>query len=65
MNVHYIPVHLQPFYQKCYKTQKGMCPNAEGAYEELLSLPMFHGMTDEEFKYVISTFEGAIRAHQK
>ena len=46
VNVHYIPVHLHPFYQKNHATYKGMCPHAERAYEQILSLPIFPGMND-------------------
>lgn len=47
VNVHYIPVHLHPWYKENMSTKAGMCPVAEAAYEEILSLPMFAGMTEE------------------
>jgi len=53
VNVHYIPVHLHPFYRKRFGTEKGLCPVAETAYEQIISLPMFPGMTDEDVKTVI------------
>jgi perosamine synthetase len=46
VNVHYIPVHLHPYYRQRLGTRPGMCPVGEGAYERLLSLPMFPAMTD-------------------
>lgn len=50
--VHYIPVHLQPFYKnKGFK--KGNFPVAEKYYENCLSLPMFPSLTNEEQDYVI------------
>jgi perosamine synthetase len=55
VNVHYIPVHLHPFYRKRFDTGPGMCPVAEAAYERLLSLPMFHGMTDDDVDRVIQS----------
>ena len=48
VNVHYIPVHLHPFYREEYLTGLGLCPVAEAAYEQIISLPMFPGMSDEE-----------------
>jgi UDP-4-amino-4,6-dideoxy-N-acetyl-beta-L-altrosamine transaminase len=48
VNVHYIPVHLHPFYQERFGTRAGMCPNAEAAYESILSLPMFPDMSDDD-----------------
>lgn len=53
--VHYIPVHYHPYYQKRFGTSSGLCPVAEEAYEEILSLPMFPRMTDEEVNKVINT----------
>lgn len=47
VNVHYIPVHLQPDYQKL-GFAKGMFPESERYYEEAITLPMFPAMTDED-----------------
>jgi perosamine synthetase len=54
VNVHYIPVHLQPFYRQQFGTDSGLCPVAEAAYEQLLTLPLFPHMTDEDVDYVIA-----------
>lgn len=43
-NVHYLPVHLHPFYRERFGSAPGDCPAAEAAYSELLSLPLFPGM---------------------
>lgn len=48
VNVHYIPVHYHPFYRKKFNTAKGMCPEAEHAYERILTIPLFPGMTDDD-----------------
>lgn len=53
VNLHYIPVHLQPYYQKMGFKQ-GDFPNAENYYSNAISLPMFHGMTHEQQDEVIS-----------
>ncbi len=53
VNVHYIPVHLHPYYQKNIGTRPGMCPVAEHAYEQIVSLPMFPAMTDQDVGDVI------------
>lgn len=50
--VHYIPVHLNPFYKKM-GWKKGDFPIAELYYEKALSLPMFPTLSDEEQTYVI------------
>lgn len=54
VNVHYIPVHLHPFYIEKFHTGLGLCPVAEAAYEQIISLPMFPGMTDEDVEKVIA-----------
>jgi perosamine synthetase len=46
VNVHYIPVHLHPYYRNRFGYQGGEYPIAEDAYERSISLPMFHGMDD-------------------
>jgi perosamine synthetase len=54
VNVHYIPVHLHPYYRKRLGTGLGLCPVAEGAYERILSLPIFPRMTDNDVNVVIA-----------
>jgi len=57
VNVHYVPVHLHPCYRDRCGYKGGEFPNAESAYESLISLPMFHGMTDDDIADVISAVE--------
>jgi dTDP-4-amino-4,6-dideoxygalactose transaminase/predicted nucleic acid-binding protein len=47
VNVHYIPVHTHPYYQRLGFAW-GMFPEAEKYYQEALTLPLFPAMTDEE-----------------
>lgn len=54
VNVHYIPVHLHPYYREQFGYRGGELPIAEKAYEQSISLPMFHGMTDGDVDDVIS-----------
>ena len=53
VNVHYIPVHRHPYYSERFGYRGGEYPVAEDAYDRLISLPMFHGMTDEDVDDVI------------
>ena len=57
VNVHYIPVHLHPFYRDRFATKPGLCIAAEAAYRRLISLPMFPEMTVQDINAVISSFE--------
>ncbi|MEH6841409.1 UDP-4-amino-4,6-dideoxy-N-acetyl-beta-L-altrosamine transaminase, partial [Priestia megaterium] len=52
VNVHYIPVHLQPYYQKL-NYQKGICPKTEKLYEEIITLPLFSSMSKKDVNDVI------------
>lgn len=65
VNVHYIPVHRHPFYRERFGYRGGECPVAEDAYERLISLPMFHGMTDEDVSDVINAVERVIGRYSK
>jgi perosamine synthetase len=53
VNVHYLPVHLHSFYRERFSTGAGLCPRAEEAYEDIISLPIFPEMTDEDTNDVI------------
>ena len=60
VNVHYIPVHRHPYYRERFGYRSGEYPVAEDAYERLISLPMFHGMTDEDVEDVIRAVEKVV-----
>lgn len=53
-NVHYIPVHLHNYYRERFGYRGGEFPVAEAAYDSLLSLPMFHGMSDRDVDDVVT-----------
>jgi UDP-4-amino-4,6-dideoxy-N-acetyl-beta-L-altrosamine transaminase len=57
VNVHYIPVHLHPYYRDRFGYKGGEYPVAEAAYECLISLPMFHGMADSDMDDVIRALD--------
>lgn len=52
-NVHYVPVHLHPYYRRTLGTGEGFCPVAEAAYAEILTLPLWPGMTDGDVERVV------------
>jgi perosamine synthetase len=60
VSVHYIPVHLHPYYRAQFGHRDGECPVAEAAYERLISLPMFHGMTDADVGDVVEAVSKVI-----
>ena len=58
--VHYIPVHLQPYYREKYGYAEGKCPVAEATCEKCLSLPLFPAMTDQEVEQVIHAVQEVV-----
>ena len=64
VNVHYIPVHLHSFYREKFHAGLGLCPGAETAYEQIISLHMFPGMTDEDVENVINVMQDVILQNQ-
>lgn len=62
VNVHYIPVHLHPFYRRRFGTAPGLAPVAEAAYEEILTLPMFPTMTARDVRDVIEAVTKVVEA---
>jgi perosamine synthetase len=53
VNVHYIPVHRHPYYRDRFGYKEGAHLVAEQAYECLISLPMFHGMSNDDVDDVV------------
>jgi len=61
VNLHYIPVYLQPYYQKL-GFKLGYCPEAERYYAEIISLPIFPELTMEEQDQVVKALRTAVSA---
>jgi len=64
-SVHFIPLHLHPFYRDMYHLAADDFPAALGAYRRVISLPIYPGMTDEDVEDVIAAVEQIIGAHRK
>ena len=60
VNVHYIPVHLHPFY-KNLGFNKGDFPNSENYYDGAITIPMFTKLKKKEIKYVIQALKESIK----
>jgi UDP-4-amino-4,6-dideoxy-N-acetyl-beta-L-altrosamine transaminase len=54
VQVHYMPLHLHPFYQKKFGYKKGDFPNAENYYDRAITIPLFPKMADSDVKRVIT-----------
>ena len=64
-SVHFIPVHLHPFYRDTFGYKQGDLPNAEQLYTRILSLPLFPRMTEGDVHEVIEAVENIIGENQK
>jgi perosamine synthetase len=65
VNVHYIPVHLHPYYRERFGFRDGDFPVAEDAYSRLISLPMFHAMTVADVNDVIAAVSKVCEAYAR
>lgn len=59
VNLHYMPVHIQPYYQKL-GFSKGQFPEAEKYGEDAITLPLFPLMTDNEQEFVIKSLKQSL-----
>ncbi len=60
-NVHYPPVHLHSYYRQTLGTQAGLCPVAEAAAQEVLSLPLFPSLTATDIQRVVDAIKKYFR----
>lgn len=63
-NVHYIPVYRHPYYE-ALGYPKGLCPRAEKLYEEILSLPLYYSLTDDDVQDVIHAVKKIVENYRK
>jgi dTDP-4-amino-4,6-dideoxygalactose transaminase len=64
-SVHFIPLHLHPFYRDTYQLAAADFPAALHAYQRAISLPIYPGMTDEDVEDVIAAVERVIETNKR
>ena len=64
-SVHFIPVHIQPYYQERFGYRRGDLKHAESLYERIVSLPLYPGMTGGDVGDVIQAIRHVISAHRR
>ena len=62
--VHFIPVHFHPYYARL-GFERGICPIAEGAYLELISLPIFPAMDESDVDDVVTALHDVLEQHAR
>jgi dTDP-4-amino-4,6-dideoxygalactose transaminase len=60
-SVHFIPLHMQPYWQKTYNLQEKNYPIATKAYKAVISLPIYTKMTDKDVDKVIKTVRSLLK----
>ena len=65
VNVHYMPIHMHPFYKENYHTFEGMMPVAEDCYKRILTLPIFPTMTDQDMQDTVDILSKVLNAYSK
>jgi dTDP-4-amino-4,6-dideoxygalactose transaminase len=65
VNVHYIPLHLQPYYQREFGYREGDYPRAEQYYEQAITLPIFPRMSDKDVDDVINAVKKVVYHYSK
>jgi len=65
VSVHFIPLHLHPYYRSKYGYQPADYPNAYAAYQRIVSLPLYPKMTDADVEDVITAVRALVEAHQR
>jgi dTDP-4-amino-4,6-dideoxygalactose transaminase len=61
-SVHYVPLHLQPYWRDRYQLTPEMFPSSQKAYERMVSLPLYSCMTDADAERVATTAAQLITA---
>ncbi|WP_434798642.1 UDP-4-amino-4,6-dideoxy-N-acetyl-beta-L-altrosamine transaminase [Terrisporobacter vanillatitrophus] len=64
VNVHYLPVYLQPYYKKL-GYEEGLCPNAEDLYNKMITLPLHVNMSDKDLQDVVLAVNKVLNYYKK
>ena len=64
-NVHYVPLHLQPFYRRRFGYGPGLCPVAERAAQQIVTLPLYPAMTAADISDVIAAVTKLVRYYAR
>lgn len=63
-SVHYLPVHMHPYYRDKYGYKPEDCPVAADAFTRMLTLPLHPGLSDEDVQDVVDAVKDIISAHR-
>ena len=64
-SVHFIPLHLHPYYQRAFGYRPGDFPDAEWVYQRSVSLPIYPAMTDQDAVDVVEAVKEVAETHRR
>ncbi len=64
-SVHFIPLHYHPYYRETFGWKQGDYPNAEAAFSEIVSLPLYTRMTDADVERVADAVRRVVERHRR
>ena len=65
VSVHFIPLHIQPYYRDKYELKPSDYPNAYAAYQRILSLPIYARMSDADVEDVIAAVRDVVESNRR
>jgi perosamine synthetase len=65
VSVHFIPLHIQPYYRDKYELKPNDYPNAYAAYQRILSLPIYARMSDADIEDVIAAVRDIVESNRR
>ena len=65
ISVHYLPLHMHPYYRDSLGYQPDDLPAARAAYDRIISLPLYPGLPDESLQYVADNVRRIAREHRR
>ena len=64
-SVHFIPLHLHPYYREMFRYRREDFPHASAAYERIVSLPIYPRLTSSDVQRVIGVVSDIVKRHQR
>ncbi|MBX3415382.1 MAG: DegT/DnrJ/EryC1/StrS aminotransferase family protein [Pirellulales bacterium] len=64
-SVHYIPLHMQPYYRDTFGYRPDDFPVARGLYDRIITLPIYPSLPDESLQYVADTVRSIVAEHRR
>ncbi len=64
-SVHFIPLHLHPYYVQKYGYQRGDFPVAEAVYDKIISIPLYPKLQESQIEYIIDMIREIAHTYRK